>query len=402
MTDSKCILFVIARKRGPHTDGRSCILSSSELSLRHLGYKIIKFHVEPLAQARNNIKLVAQDIVHLVKNFFLKTIIKGWSFNEILFYRSSCRKKIASICKAVKPSLIYIDTIRAFPLIPKDYPSILDFDNLLSLRYNNIASKVCRCHFSPYFGLRLGLLGRICFYLFLKIESSLLRQREIKAGSSVSLPCAVGTYDSLILQKNTGRKVFKIGFIAKLNRKVAKTGHPFRTIFLGNLDYYPNVLAVRHFLDSILPLILKREHDFCLHVVGKIDRTTRLFLNHHNILFEGYVKRLDLYLKRTSLLFAPINVGFGLKTKVVTCMSFGIPVLGYKLAFDGLAVNNNRDCLVAKNPKHFTDLYFKVKENSVLYDTLSRNSLSLVGRHFSLGAQMVAWESHLRTLITRR
>jgi hypothetical protein len=195
--------------------------------------------------------------------------------------------------------------------------------------------------------------------------------------------------------------VFKIGFIAKLNRKVAKTGHPFKTIFLGNLDYYPNVLAVRHFLDSILPLILKREHDFCLHVVGKIDRTTRLFLNHHNILFEGYVKRLDLYLKRTSLLFAPINVGFGLKTKVVTCMSFGIPVLGYKLAFDGLAVNNNRDCLLAKNPKHFTDLYFKLKENSVLYDTLSRNSLSLVGRHFSLGAQMVAWESHLRTLITR-
>ena len=216
MTDSKCILFVIARKRGPYTDGRSCILSSSELSLRHLGYKIIKFHVEPLAQARNNIKLVAQDIIYLIKNFFLKTIIKGWSFNEILFYRSSCRKRIASICKTEKPLFIYIDTIRAFPLIPKDYPSILDFDNLLSLRYKNIASKVCRCPFSPYFGLRLGLLGRIFLYLFLKIESSLLRHREIKAGSSVSLSCAVGTYDSLILQKNTGRKVFKIGFITNL------------------------------------------------------------------------------------------------------------------------------------------------------------------------------------------
>jgi len=392
MTDSKCILFVIARKRGPHTDGRSCILSSSELSLRHLGYKIIKFHVEPLAQARNNIKLVAQDIVYLIKNFFLKTIIKGWSFNEILFYRSSCRKKIASICKAVKPSFIYIDTIRAFPLIPKDYPSILDFDNLLSLRYNNIASKVCRCHFSPYFGLRLGLLGRIYLYLFLKIESSLLRQREIKAGSSVSLPCAVGKYDSLILQKNTGREVFNIGFITKLNRKDAKSDHSFKTIFLGNMDYYPNVLAVRHFLDSILPLILMREHDFCLHVVGKIDRSTRLFLNHRNLLFEGYVKRLDLYLKRTSLLFAPINVGFGLKTKVVTCMSFGIPVLGYKLAFDGISAYNNTDCLIARNPRQFADLYFKAKEDSVLYDKISRNSLKLVGKLFSLNNQKKMWK----------
>ena len=401
MTNSKCILFVIARKRGPHTDGRSCILTSSELVFRHLGYKIIKFHVEPLVLSHNNIKLVTRDVVYLIKNFFLKTIIKGWSFNEILFFRSSCSKRIASICKAEKPSFIYIDTIRAFPLIPKAYPSILDFDNLLSLRYSNFASKVRRCPFIPYFGLRLGLLGRICLYYFLKIESSLLRQREIKAGSSVSLPCAVGKYDSLILQKNTGRKVFNIGFIAKLNRNDLMTGHPFRTIFLGNLDYYPNVLAVRHFVDCILPLILKREHDFCLHVVGRIDRNTRLFLNHRNLLFEGYVKRLDLYLKRTSLLIAPINVGFGLKTKVVTCMSFGIPVLGYKLAFDGLAVNNNRDCLVAKNPKYFTDLYFKVKENSVLYDSISRNSRKLVGRHFSLGTQMVAWESHLRTLITR-
>jgi glycosyltransferase involved in cell wall biosynthesis len=401
MTNSRCILFVIARKRGPHTDGRSCILASSELSLRQLGYKIIKFHVRPLVLARKSIKPAAQDIMHLIKNFFLKTIIKGWSFNEILFYRSSCRKRIASICKTEKPSFIYIDTIRAFPLIPKDYPSILDFDNLLSLRYSNFASKVRRCPFTPYFGLRLGLLGRICLYIFLRIESGLLRQREIKAGSSVSLPCTVGTYDSLILQKNLGRKVFNIGFIAKLNRKNAKTGHPFRTFFLGNMDYYPNVLAVRHFVDYILPLILRREQDFCLHVVGKIDKSTQLFLNHRNLLFEGYVKRLDLYLKRTSLLIAPINDGFGLKTKVVTCMSFGIPVLGYELAFDGLPANNNGDCLVASSPRDFADLYFKVKEDSVLFDNISRNSLSLVSRHFSLGAQMDAWESHLQTLISR-
>jgi hypothetical protein len=395
MTNSKCILFVIARKRGPHTDGRSCILTSSELVFRHLGYKIIKFHVEPLVLSHNNIKLVTRDIMYLIKNFFLKTIIKGWSFNEILFYRSSCSKRIASICKAEKPSFIYIDTIRAFPLIPKAYPSILDFDNLLSLRYSNFASKVRRCPFIPYFGLRLGLLGRICLYFLLKIESSLLRQREIKAGSSVSLPCAVGKYDSLILQKNTGRKVFNIGFIAKLNRNDLMTGHPFRTIFLGNLDYYPNVLAVRHFVDCILPLILKREHDFCLHVVGKIDRSTRLFLNHPNLVFEGYVKRLDHYLKKTSLLVAPITLGFGLKTKVVNCMSFGIPVLGYKLAFDGLTANNNRDCLVARNPRHFIYLYFKVKEDSVLYDSISRNSLKLVGKLFSLSSQKKMWKKQI-------
>jgi len=401
MTNSKCILFVIARKRGPHTDGRSCILTSSELVFRHLGYKIIKFHVEPLVLSRNNIKLMTQDIMCLIKNFFLKTIIKGWSFNEILFYRSSCSKRIASICKTERPSLIYIDTIRAFPLIPKAYPSILDFDNLLSLRYSNFASKVRRCPFIPYFGLRIGLLGRICLYLFLKIESALLRKREIKAGRSVCLPCTVGKYDSHILQRNTGRKVFNIGFIARLTRKDAKINHSFRTIFLGNLDYYPNVLAIRHFVDSILPLILRCEKNFCLHVVGRIDRSTRLFLNHRNLLFEGYVKRLDLYLKRTSLLIAPINVGFGLKTKVVTCMSFGIPVLGYKLAFDGLNANNNRDCLLASSPRGFANLYFKVKEDSVLYDNISRNSLSLVSRHFSLGAQMVSWQSHLPTLISR-
>jgi len=297
--------------------------------------------------------------------------------------------------------LIYIDTIRAFPLIPKAYPSILDFDNLLSLRYSNFASKVRRCPFIPYFGLRIGLLGRICLYLFLKIESALLRKREIKAGRSVCLPCTVGKYDSHILQRNTGRKVFNIGFIARLTRKDAKINHSFRTIFLGNLDYYPNVLAIRHFVDSILPLILRCEKNFCLHVVGRIDRSTRLFLNHRNLLFEGYVKRLDLYLKRTSLLIAPINVGFGLKTKVVTCMSFGIPVLGYKLAFDGLNANNNRDCLLASSPRGFANLYFKVKEDSVLYDNISRNSLSLVSRHFSLGAQMVSWQSHLPTLISR-
>jgi glycosyltransferase involved in cell wall biosynthesis len=395
MTNSKCILFVIARERGPHTDGRSCILTSSELVFRHLGYKIIKFHVEPLVLSHNNIKLVTRDIMYLIKNFFLKTIIKGWSFNEILFFRSSCSKRIASICKAKKPSFIYIDTMRAFPLIPKDYPSILDFDNLLSLRYNNIASKVCSCHFSPYFGLRLGLLGRICLYYFLKIESALLRQREIKAGKSVCLPCTVGKYDSLILQKNIGREVFNISLIAKLNRNNSRTNHSFRTIFLGNLDYYPNVLAVRHFVDCILPLILKREHDFCLHIVGKIDRSTRLFLNHPNLVFEGYVKRLDHYLKKTSLLIAPITLGFGLKTKVVNCMSFGIPVLGYKLAFDGLTANNNRDCLVARNPRQFTYLYFKVKEDSVLYDSISRNSRKLVGKLFSLSSQKKMWKEQI-------
>ncbi len=119
--------------------------------------------------------------------------------------------------------------------------------------------------------------------------------------------------------------------------------------FNGNLSYQPNIDAVDIIRNKINPL-LQQQHDFKYTIIiagsglpnGYNEPGNEL---NKNIIFSGFVKDINLYLKAADIFINPVLDGGGIKTKLVEALennvtsvtttsgAFGIPskVTGNKL-----------------------------------------------------------------------
>lgn len=59
-------------------------------------------------------------------------------------------------------------------------------------------------------------------------------------------------------------------------------------------------------------------------------------LSNENIDLIGYVEDIEPLFKNALLSIAPLRYGAGLKGKVATSLSYGIPVIGTTIAFEGM------------------------------------------------------------------
>ena len=98
----------------------------------------------------------------------------------------------------------------------------------------------------------------------------------------------------------------------------------------------------------------------------------------------GWVADLVPYLNRSRLSIAPLRYGAGVKGKVLTSMSHGLPVVLSSPAAEGIPVVDGRDALVADDPVDFRDRIVELYRDEQLWSELSANGLALVARRFSL------------------
>ncbi|TFV61215.1 UNVERIFIED_ORG: glycosyltransferase [Bacillus sp. AZ43] len=145
----------------------------------------------------------------------------------------------------------------------------------------------------------------------------------------------VSTDEADVLRRRTGREVTWLP---------PAVGIPARPIdpadglvFLGGLDYLPNLVALRCYRDEVLPHLDPADPRQVLHVVGHVPDSARAELDVPGIELHGFVDDLAAALRRT-MMVAPLAAGGGVKLKVLDGMAHGLPVAGLPGAFEGLGL----------------------------------------------------------------
>lgn len=118
-------------------------------------------------------------------------------------------------------------------------------------------------------------------------------------------------------------------FPAKNNRNL---------IFVGNLFFQANADALAIVLRDIYPEIEHIVKNFFIIGAGPKSVSNK-YKRDSKIKFLGTVKNIHKYLHFSRLAIFPILEPSGIRTKVLTCFTNGVPVIGYKAAFEGLAKN---------------------------------------------------------------
>jgi glycosyltransferase involved in cell wall biosynthesis len=165
----------------------------------------------------------------------------------------------------------------------------------------------------------------------------------------------------------------------------------FAVVFSGNLEYHPNVSAVRFFRQQVWPQLRERWPALVWRLVGKNPEAVRQWIGGDDrIEARGAVTDAIAELARAQIAVAPILAGSGTRLKILEAWGAGLPVVSTRLGAEGLPVEDGRDLLLADGAVEFANAVTRLIECREL-----RLQLGQAGRHL-LESQFTwekAWQS---------
>jgi len=128
-------------------------------------------------------------------------------------------------------------------------------------------------------------------------------------------------------------------------------------VFLGSMDWMPNIDGMQWFVEKVLPLIRCRRPDCSLVIAGRLPPRSILKLagQYARIKVTGTVPDIRPYLWSSAVSIVPLRVGGGTRLKIYEAMAAKIPVVSTTLGAEGLDVRHGEDILLADSARDFAE-----------------------------------------------
>ena len=162
-------------------------------------------------------------------------------------------------------------------------------------------------------------------------------------------------------------------------------------VFTGQMDYRPNIDAVRRFALRTFPAIRAKHPAALFAIVGRDPApAVRDLATQKNVLVTGEVPDIRPWLSAAAVVVAPMEIARGVQNKVLEAMAMARPVVVSAAASEGIDAENGRHLLVAQG----YDMANAVSQ--LLADPARGDAMGQVAR-----AHMIArysWAAHLAML----
>jgi sugar transferase (PEP-CTERM/EpsH1 system associated) len=147
-------------------------------------------------------------------------------------------------------------------------------------------------------------------------------------------------------------------------------------VFVGALDYRPNVDAVRWFAETVWPTVQRRVAAAKLWLVGRRPTAAvRELARHAGVEVVGQVADVRPWLARAAVVVAPLRIARGLQNKVLEALAMGKAVIASPPALAALRVRPGKHCLRASSAAQWIKATTRL-----LRDERQRRSLGSAGR----------------------
>ena len=158
----------------------------------------------------------------------------------------------------------------------------------------------------------------------------------------------------------------------------------FDLVFVGSMDWLPNVDGVQYFVREVLPSIRHRRPECTLAIVGRTPPPTVIQLAEDpRIHVTGTVADIRPYLWSSAVAIVPLRIGGGTRLKIYEAMAAKIPVVSTSIGAEGLTVNPANDIRIADRPEDFAARCIELLENREERTRLANAAWEMVNAHFS-------------------
>lgn len=317
----------------------------------------------------NNIKIFKINILIRIVNSFLFLLKKKPM--QIGFYYSKKMKNYINDISSNYETIIF-HGIRSAQYCPHLFKGkrILEMTDVMSLNFKIISNAM------PYFN----------FFKYIYFTESILLSKYENHISNYFNKIILISKKDLNLAKNIKfkKKIILIRSGVFFNRKIFKYHKKnFKIIFIGNIKYFPNKIACYNFSKSILPILLKKISSIEFHIIGKINCIDKLILGFNkNIIIHGPKKNISKVLKHSICGINNVNIGTGFQTKVLSYMSYGLPVLSINNYEINKNFKNYRDILNYNYNYQLINKILLLKKSKKLSEKISVNSIKTIKKKF--------------------
>jgi polysaccharide biosynthesis protein PslH len=161
-------------------------------------------------------------------------------------------------------------------------------------------------------------------------------------------------------------------------------------VFSGNMEYHPNIGAVRFFRAEVWPLLRQRWPGLIWRLVGRnASAVSRFTSGDSRIEVIGQVEDAVSELARARVAVVPLLTGSGTRFKILEAWSAGLPVVSTTIGAEGLPACHGENLLLADGGREFAAAVTQLLENPTLRRALGRAGRSLLEREFTWDS---AWQ----------
>jgi len=169
----------------------------------------------------------------------------------------------------------------------------------------------------------------------------------------------------------------------------AEPAQPLRDlVFIGSMDWMPNIDGIRWFVEDVLPRIRARRPDCTLTIAGRkpTSAITELAARDSRILVTGGVPDIRPYVWGAAVSIVPLRIGGGTRLKIYESMAARVPVVSTSIGAEGLAIHPPLDIRIADTAEEFAAQCLALLENPQQRNDTADAAWRMVAENFS-------WES---------
>ena len=146
--------------------------------------------------------------------------------------------------------------------------------------------------------------------------------------------------------------------------------------FVGGFRHPPNADGIAWFVEEAWPLVLARQPEAKLHIVGShMTPQVQALARHRGVEVVGFVDDLDAFLARRRVSVAPLRYGAGAKGKVAASLAQGLPVACTSVAAEGMQLTPDENVLVGDSPQALARHVVTLLGDTAAWERLSANGL---------------------------
>ena len=155
-------------------------------------------------------------------------------------------------------------------------------------------------------------------------------------------------------------------------------------VFVGSMDWMPNIDGMRWFLDEVFPLIRAKRPNCTLAIVGR-NPPPSLLAEAANPLISvtGTVPDVRPYLWDCALSIVPLRVGGGTRLKIFESMAAGTPVVSTTIGAEGLPLRHGETIRIADSAADFAAECLSLLEDHAAREKMAQDGLALIRAKFS-------------------
>ena len=159
---------------------------------------------------------------------------------------------------------------------------------------------------------------------------------------------------------------------------------PKQILFLGSLDWRPNLDAIDVLLTRIMPQVLAAEPDAHLAIVGRNPSPAliRRLRREPNVELHADVEDVRPYLAQSAVMTVPLRIGGGSRLKILEAIASGLPVVTSRIGCEGLIFEPGRDLCVVEGEDQMAASLVESIRNPAPAAEMVRRGRTLIDAHY--------------------